>query len=304
MRFLALILASVCFVAVSARAQTPAWNGERAMKDIARLLVFTPRSPGKPGHEKTISYIEAAAAGLPGLEIRKQRWTYANDEGATLPLTNIIVRLNPSAAERTIAATHYDSLVRAYRDERAPNADMPGANNSASGVALLLETMRAMAGATPSNIGVDFVFFDGEEGQHALGDGDPAWSALGSPYFVQHLREIYPTKPPTRAAIFDMVCYRKLRLKQEASSLSYAPKEVAAFWTIGARQAPGIFSKTATFSINDDQTALNQAGIPSFLVIGFDYEPWFNTTKDTLNKCSAATLAGVGRTLVDYLKSP
>lgn len=303
MRIAALACAMV--LSTSAIAAEPVWDGERAMGDIAQLLEFTPRSPGKPGHAKTVLYIERALAGLPGVEIHKQPWTMTNRRGDRLELANIVVRLNPSATERTLVGTHYDSIVRAYRDSKAPFAKMPGANNSASGVALLLETLRVIAGRLPAQSGVDFVFFDGEEGQYALGAGDDKWFALGSPYFTQHLKEFYPEKRPRRAVIFDMVCYSKLKLKPELGSLVYAPQEIAKFWSIGMRDAPAIFLNSPTrIVINDDQNALNKAGIPSFLVIGFDYEPWFNTTKDTLDKCSAESLSAVGRTLVEYLGTP
>ena len=54
--------------------------------------------------------------------------------------------------------------------------------------------------------------------------------------------------------------------------------------------------------IFDDQIALNNdAHIPAFLVIGFQYEPYFNTTQDTPDKCSEAALDGVGRTTLRYI---
>ena len=53
--------------------------------------------------------------------------------------------------------------------------------------------------------------------------------------------------------------------------------------------------------ISDDHTALQEAGIPSFLVIDFEYEPFFNTTQDTIDKCSEAALNGVGRTTLRYI---
>jgi hypothetical protein len=55
------------------------------------------------------------------------------------------------------------------------------------------------------------------------------------------------------------------------------------------------------YPVSDDHTALTAAGIPSLLVIDFEYDPWFNTTQDTIDKCSAASLADVGRTLLRYL---
>jgi Zn-dependent M28 family amino/carboxypeptidase len=182
---------------------------------------------------------------------------------------------------------------------------MPGANNSASGVAVLLETARAMASLPPPPLGIDMIFFDGEEGPKSLGAGDPTWFALGSPYFAQHLPDFYPNRKPEKAVVFDMVCYRTLELKPELSSLAYTKTETAKFWNIGAAIAPSVFvGKPTSYPVSDDHTALAQAGIPSFLVIDFEYEPWFNTTEDTLDKCSAASLADVGRTLLRYLYAP
>jgi Zn-dependent M28 family amino/carboxypeptidase len=63
-------------------------------------------------------------------------------------------------------------------------------------------------------------------------------------------------------------------------------------------------TKTTTYPISDDHTSLMEAGIPSFLVIDFDYEPWFNTTGDTLDKCDPQSLEAVGRTLTRYLTLP
>ena len=149
------------------------------------------------------------------------------------------------------------------------------------------------------------MFFDGEEGPVSLGAGDPHWQALGSPYFVQHLGDFYPAAKPLKAAIFDMVCGREEKLRPEQSSLIYASDEVTKFWTIGRTFAPGFFSATPTASpIFDDQIALDEAKIPSFLVIGFEYEPWFNTTQDTLDKCSEQAMTGVGHALIRYIYQP
>jgi peptidase M28-like protein len=102
-----------------------------------------------------------------------------------------------------------------------------------------------------------------------------------------------------------MVCYRNLKLNPDMSSLQYAPKEVLKFWEIGRTIAPDVFdAQRIEAPIGDDQTALAAVGIPSFLVIDFKYAPWFNTTKDTLDKCSAKSLEAVGRTLLRYLYAP
>ncbi len=302
-------LLAALLIATAARAQTTApdvslWQGQRALADIAKQLSFGVRALDTPGHQKTIDYIEAELRRL-GLEPSEQRWT-SSIGGETHTLVNVIARLAPAAPRRLILGTHYDSIVRAYRDKDHPDAPMPGANNSASGVALLLETARAVTAAkTAPPYGIDFVFFDGEEGPVSLGAGDPHWQALGSPYFVRRLTDFYPATLPEKAAIFDMVCGRDEKLQPERASVTYAGDEVRKFWTIGRTFAPGFFSVEITPSpIFDDQIALNEARIPSFLVIGFDYEPWFNTTKDTLDKCSEQAMDAVGRSVIRYIYAP
>ncbi|MES1201963.1 MAG: M28 family peptidase [Pseudomonadota bacterium] len=280
---------------------TPTWQGARALEDITRIVALGARAPGAPGHDRAIAMIQDEFQRV-GVPVSAQTWTVRTPNGSRT-YTNLVARLNPEARRRVIAGTHYDSIIRAYADPRSPNGYMPGANNSASGVAVLLETARAIqASERKPNVGVDFIFFDGEEGPLALGAGDPNWHAVGSPYFAAHVSDYYPDGLPQSAAIFDMVCYRNLRLPQELGSLLKAPEQTRAFWSIGSRIAPAVFNvPDRPISIFDDQDALNAVGIPSFLVIGFNYDPWFNTTHDTPDKCSAAALQAVGDTLMGYI---
>jgi hypothetical protein len=277
------------------------WQGQRALGDIVKLVGFGPRAMDTPGHRKTIDLIESELKKL-GVAAHEQSWT-STVAGQTHAMTNVIAPMDPSAPRRMILGTHYDSIIRAYADKDHPDAPMPGANNSASGVALLLETARALhAQKNPPGIGVDFIFFDGEEGPISLGAGDPHWQPLGSPYFTEHLTDTYPGKLPEAAIIYDMVCWREMKLQPEAASLLYAADQIDKFWTIGRTFAPGFFGAAPTPQpIFDDQIALNDAHIPAFLVIGFQYDPWFNTTKDTPDKCSEAALDGVGRTSLRYI---
>src|SRR5262249_6594069 len=200
-----------------------------------------------------------------------QRWTFKDAEGKSHAMTNIIARFQPANPHRVIVATHYDSIVRAYRDAKNPDAPMPGANNSASGVALLLETARVLTLLPKPDVGIDMIFFDGEEGPKALGAGDPNWMAIGSPYFAAHLHDYYPNQKPEKAVVFDMVCDKDLDLKPEPSSVAAALPEVKKFWTVGITIAPKAFStKSTSYPISDNHTALNCAGIPRLLVITYE----------------------------------
>ena len=212
---LAIMLAALQIAAGPAPGPDASFDSARAMRDIAALLQFTPRSLGAPGHEQAIAYIESQMAKTPAKTMSLQRWTYYPNDTTEIALTNIIARTEPANPRRVIVATHYDSIVRAYRDKRAPNGPMPGANNSASGVAVLLESARALGGPPSLPFGIDFIFFDGEEGPKSLGAGDPDWQALGSPHFARHLAEVYPDGKPEKAVVFDMVCDSDLLLQPE-----------------------------------------------------------------------------------------
>jgi len=299
----AVVLALALPPAARAEADVSLWDGSRAMGHIEAQLRFTPRSMDMPGHQKTIDYIKAELAKSGITAVTTQNFVYRGN-GKSLALFNVIARLNPENPRRVIVATHYDSIVRAYRDPKNPQGPMPGANNSASGVALLLETARVLSASPKPPVGIDLIFFDGEEGPKSLGAGDPDWHPLGSPHFVEHLKDYYPSGKPERAVDFDMVCKKDILLMPEAFSVKTAPAEVKKFWELGAAIAPKAFSTKITYPISDDHTALNEAGIPSFLVIDFEYEPYFNTSADTLDKCSAESLEAVGRTLLRYLYLP
>jgi Zn-dependent M28 family amino/carboxypeptidase len=281
------------------------WDGARALAIIGELLRFTPRAMETPGHQQTIDYIMVELKKTRFDTIKTQRWT-AHEAGRAMAMTNIVASFNPANPRRVIVATHYDSIIKAYRDSKDPDAPMPGANNSASGVALLLETARVlseMPSAPP--VGIDMIFFDGEEGPISMGAGDPNFHPLGSPYFVEHLADFYPGTKPEKMLDFDMVCDRDLHLKADQSGLHSAPAEVRKFWNIGMQVAPDAFEKEASpYGIEDDHTAFRLAGIPSFIVIDFEYEPFYNTTEDTLDKCSVKSLEAVGRTLLKYLYLP
>lgn len=290
---------------IQGQVQTDLWDGQRAMAVIGDLLRFTPRSMETAGHQQTIDFIKAELAKTKADPATLQRWVFRTDDGKPFAMTNIIARFQPSNPRRVIVATHYDSIVKAYRDAKHPDAPMPGANNSSSGVAVLLETARVLSLLPEPPVGIDFVFFDGEEGSKSLGAGDPDFAPIGSPYFAAHLRDFYPAKKPEKAAVFDMVCDRDLHLKPDPSSIASAGADVKKFWTIGIATAPLSFdAKPLPYAMSDDHTALAEAGIPSFLVIDFEYEPFYNTTQDTLDKCSAKSLEAVGRTLLQYLYQP
>ena len=288
----------------AARAADATWNGKRALADIVAQLRHVPRAPGTPGQAATVAYIETELRRTGRFQIVRQEWQWRRRDGVTLPLVNVVARLDPEKAARIIVGTHHDSIVRAWRDPVNPNGPMPGAHNGASGVAVLLETARALAAAPrPPEVGVDLVFFDGEEGPFALGGGDPHWEPLGSPHFVRSMTRHY-VKPPVAVVILDLVCRHGQRFRPEQASLRTGREELARLWAIGERIAPDAFNWRAhRGGISDDHTAFVHAGLPAVLLIDWPAPGWFNTTQDTADKCSADGLSTVGRTVTQYLYS-
>jgi len=292
-------LVSTLIDVIDERDQSPAqqFRGDNALSRIKTIVDFGSRAIGTPGHERLKNYIVQTLEES-NVPIINSEW----DTGAT-HFTNVIGRINPNATERIILGTHYDSIARAYRDKTNSNGLMPGANNGASGVALLLEAVPSINTAfATGTLGIDLVFFDGEEGADALGAGSEAWSPIGSTHFAETLSSLYPDKPPVQAIIFDMVCDKDLTIAKEQISVANASRAVDRFWRIGKTIAPYAFNNNIKYTIGDDHLPLAQKGIPSFLVIDYDYAPWYNTTEDTPDKCSAESLSIVGNTLLNYLK--
>ncbi|RJQ34674.1 M28 family peptidase [Candidatus Parcubacteria bacterium] len=276
------------------------FDGQEIMSLIDQQLDYGPRYLSSSGHEKLKNFLIANANSLAD-EVLLQSWQHTDKNGKNFPLTNIIARFNPDKENRIILGTHYDSKKFAHNDADDPSQPVPGANDSASSTAVLLELMRQFSlNQGAFEVGVDIIFFDGEEGEEWIVDEYDAWSPLGSKYFVQNLSEFYPKTPPTSAIILDMVCDSDLLIQPEASSIANAPKLVDSFWKIARETSPENFSLSPTNTIIDDHTILQQAGIDSIVLIDFTY-PYFHTTKDTLDKCSPESLESVATAVFDYI---
>ncbi|MDQ5981272.1 MAG: Spermine synthase [Patescibacteria group bacterium] len=275
------------------------FDGEDMLAVIDQQLRYGPRYPTATGHKQVQDFLIAEMTELTH-EVKTQTWQHTESGGNSYELTNIIARLHPTQTKRIILATHYDSQKISFKNSSNQNLPSPGANNSASGVAVLVELARHF-GSSPilPSVGIDIVFFDGEEGEESQGGDFTNWKPLGSTYFIEHLNEIYGDKKPVTGVVLDMVCEKDLKIFKEASSVKNAPSQTESFWDIAGKINGDIFQNEIRPEIRDDHTSLNQAGIPSFLVIDYDY-PQYATTNDTIEKCSAESLQTVAETVWKY----
>jgi len=121
-------------------------------------MQFGPRIPGTPEHERTgdfiLEHLRAAAD-----TVAIQSFTHVTRHGATLHLRNFFARFRPTATERVLLLAHWDT--RPHADQSAnlgqQRLPVPGANDGASGVALLLGVADALK-AKPPTVGVDLLF--------------------------------------------------------------------------------------------------------------------------------------------------
>ena len=215
-------------------------------------------------------------------------------------LENIIARFNPDAEFQTVISAHWDTRPWADLEDLRQDRDQPiiGANDGASGVAVLLELAKIM-GENPPPIGVNLVFFDGED----LGiPGENETYCQGSRFFAKNL----PIPRPDEAINLDMVGDKQLVLPIERYSLEYHPKLVRHLWDRAKDMGLDAFIGRVDYAIYDDHIPLNEiAGIPSINIIDFkypnSYANFWHTLNDIPENCSEESLGQVGDLMVDYI---
>jgi Zn-dependent M28 family amino/carboxypeptidase len=273
---------------------TPPFDEARAFKDVEAQLAFGPRVPGTPAHDRCQAWIAAELAktgATPALQAFPDT-VY----GQVYRFTNVRARYGPKSGSWIVVGAHWDTRVIADNDpDPAKRAlPIPGANDGASGVAVLLEMARVFQQQAPP-IGVELVFFDGED----LGrGGDVGGFCRGSRYYVRALE--HPR--PALAIVLDMVGDKDLNLYYEVNSRQSARNLVERLWA-GAAQvnAPG-FIPEERHNVYDDHAPFLEAGIPGIDVIDFDFKAW-HTSGDDLSQVSAGSLGQVGRTVLLYVYS-
>lgn len=272
------------------------FDGRRAFTYIERQMAFGPRVPGTAGHRQTGDWLLAELRARADTVV-VQAFTQRTAKGATLELRNFFARFRPGATERILFVAHWDTRPKA---DKSPNLGqqqlpVPGANDGASGVAVLLGVADALKARAPG-IGVDLLFVDGED----YGDfTDSTETLLGSRYFAAHLPPAYTT---LFAVVFDMVGDKDLQIPQEGHSMSGAPEVVQRVWRTAADLGYGrVFVPRVGEALTDDHVPLQQAGIRAIDVIDFDF-PYHHTTEDTIDKVSAASLQIVGDVAVALVR--
>lgn len=284
-----LVLVSLGLGQAQAPVAVPVFDGTRAFDQLQKQCEFGPRNPGSVGYKNCRDYLIQMMQRYAEQTILQPFLLHFGRPTQTLQATNIIARFHPQKEPRLLLCAHWDTRPWADMDPDPKNRTRPilGANDGASGVAVLLELARLLQLSKPA-LGVDIVFFDGED----VGDSHlPSTFCHGATAFA----ETYGNRFGYRFGILlDMVGDKDLQIFYESYSLQSAPQIVHKVWQ--QAQALGIseFIGQEGYAVYDDHMPLLRVGIPCIDIIDFDYPHW-HTLQDVPANCSAASLEKVGR---------
>ena len=211
--------------AVPATPSAPAFDGPRAYGYLPRQTDFGPRVPGTDAHAACLRYLSAELQQY-AEAVNLQPFTVKGYAGEQVTMTNLIASFNSKATTRILLLAHWDSRPWADQEKDPVKAKKPvlGANDGASGVAVLLEIARALH-ATPPQVGVDILLTDGEDYAR---EGHEEEYLRGSRYFAANLPAGYH---PVFGILLDMVGDSQLELLKERYSVMYAPDVVEEVWS-------------------------------------------------------------------------
>lgn len=266
------------------------FDGAAAMLYAKAQVDFGPRIPGTPGHQRAGDWIVDQMKSRADTVIT-QTWTHTTLDGKQLPMRNVLARFNPSATDRILYVTHWDTRPVSDAAENLGERQLPvpGANDGASGVALFVALADALK-KTPPPQGVDLLFVDGED--YGAFDEVGADVLIGSKYFAAHPPE--PNYKPIFGVLWDMIGDKDLRIPKEGYSVQQAPEVVDRVWAKAAELGYGsIFVDENQGPITDDHVPLLAAGMRVIDVLDLGY-PHHHRPTDTLDKISARSLSIVG----------
>lgn len=280
-------------------ASVPEFDAEKAFSFLVQQTEFGPRAPGTTGHRNCLEFLHQRLAEYADV-VNLQPFTHTARNGVTYSLTNVIASFNPSSTDRILLSAHWDTRPWADQDPDPRNHDKPilGANDGASGVAVLLEIARQLH-QSPPPIGVDIILFDGED----LGTtGNPESFSAGARYFAANKSAGFR---PRFGINIDMVGDKILEIPREVNSDRYARHVMDLIYSTARSLGLPQFVHAQGSEVYDDHIPLNNVGIPTANLIDFQYPNrttnYWHTLADTPEQCSAESLGAVGQVLLHII---
>jgi hypothetical protein len=291
----------------------PAFIADSAYQFVKTQVDFGPRIPETKAHRAAADYFVEKLKSY-GAQVTVQEFAAETYDRQKLNLKNIIASFYPEKTKRILLAAHWDTRPFSDKDPEKPTATFQGANDGASGVAVLLEVARVLKTSPEPQVGVDIIFFDGEDwgekvdeqDTHSLPEGLSEWWCLGSQYWAKHKHK--PNYSAYYGILLDMVGAHNAQFYREGHSMQFAPSIVEKVWTHAQRLGyTHVFINKTQEPVTDDHLFVNTiAKIPMINIVHFEpgigyFGDFHHSQKDNLDLISKEMLGVVGTTVMNVL---
>lgn len=280
-------------------ASAPGFDADRAWAHLVAQVDIGPRPSGTSGAEENRRLIERELRAV-GLEPRRETFVARPPSSVGIPsvsMANVVVDLPGRAGEGGAAppiltfGAHYDTKRKVPRDRF--DGELVGANDGASGVAVLLEMARILAAGEPRTFTLRLLFLDGEEAlRWQWADPD---NRYGSREHVRRLKKSGELERTKAFVLLDMVADKRLQLQQELDS---DPRILAIFFGAAERNGDRQHVWGPREAIRDDHLSFIEAGIPSVDLIDLHFpDSWngyWHTPEDNLDHVCKESMKVVG----------
>lgn len=293
----------------------PVFDRNQAFSSLQQQCDFGARIPGSQAHDDCLAWI-VQKLGETADTVVEQDFSASTPFGGPYNFTNVIAYYpGDNTQDPIMLGAHWDCRPKADADPDVTKRNLPvmGANDGASGVAVLLELGRVCQ-ANQNRPPIILAFFDAEDsGQVGATTFEHDGWIIGSTYMSRHM----PTGIPIPAAVIvlDLVGQDTdhndrigtpngsndyLDFPVESHSLQNAPTLVNAIWTAAETAGNTAFVRDNRGYITDDHLPFIEQGIPAVDIIDLPHPEW-HTADDTPDCCSADSLYQVGDTMIKYL---
>jgi glutaminyl-peptide cyclotransferase len=275
------------------------FDGEKALAYVSAICELGPRVSGSEAMAKQQEMVQRHFE-KNGATVTFQKFDGRQPSQAKpVQMANLIASWHPDRKTRVLLSGHYDTRPIADQEPNVRDWTKPfaSANDGASSVAFLMELSDHVK-ALKTEVGIDFVLFDGEEWIH---DRNRDKFFLGSDHFAAEYKKAKDGPKYKAAILLDLFAGKGATYPVEENSREQAGPLVQDVWKIAADLGVKAFRWEQGPSVLDDHMALNRAGIPAIDIIDFDYEYWHRLA-DTPDKCSAESMANVAKVLMAWLE--
>jgi len=298
-----------------------AFNGDSAYAFVAGQVAFGPRVPGSDAHHDCVQYIGGTLERF-GARVDIQTGEMQRYDGEWQHCANICAHLEADSGytdrPAILLCAHYDSRPWADQEEDYDRrwVPIPGANDGASGVGVLMEVARQWQYLSERKQPVEIVLFDCEDmGTPAFYTGQQrnhTW-CLGAQLWARtkmtNDKSQITNNNYAYGILLDMVGDPNASFPREYYSEQYAKKYVDKIWR--AAEQLGFshrFVSTQAYPITDDHYYVNAiAKIPCVDIIHYvpgsetGFAWWWHTRQDDMSNISPNTLQEVGKVIMTVI---